>query len=275
MKLPREEYIEQAYLFRSLHQRLDSNEPVQILLAHAKEEILTTTKLPMAIDFILAELNHCGSIATAMQRMSHYFTPFQTFLIAECERERGRMDMFMATRLLESEARYRASDASIEGLFFFQFEVLCRNRISYDKGLEAMAKDVFYDDIWRKWLLGVRNKIGIVDLSDLIYVHSQYYLQKITQLDESLPPDHPILFDEKVGRIALANRRKEPIYFFAALQRHLDYPPVPRVERRSEIDNPIPRLIKTVERLEMRVKLLEDEQRQSGIDLAQFMKKPG
>ncbi len=274
MKLPREEYIEQAYMFRSLGHRLNSNDPVQLLLAHTKEEILATTKLPMAIGFLLAELNHCGSMATAMTRMSHYFAPFQTFLIAQCESERGRMDMNMATKLLESEANYRAEDAPAEGLFFFQFEILCRNRLSYDEGLRAMSEDVFYDNQWRQWLLGIRQKLGIVDLSDLIYIHSDFYRQKLIQQGEAEPPHHPFLFDEKVGRIALANRRKEPIYFFSALQRHLDYPSVPRVQPRDESLNPLPKLLNAVERLEIRVKLLEEEQRASGIDLAQFMKKP-
>ena len=54
--LAKEEYIEQAYLFRGLNNRLDESDPVQVVMKHLRDEILTTTKLPMAIDFILSEL---------------------------------------------------------------------------------------------------------------------------------------------------------------------------------------------------------------------------
>ena len=54
--LEREEYIEQAHLFRTLSERLTENVPMQELLAHVKQEILSTTRLPMAIDFLLTEL---------------------------------------------------------------------------------------------------------------------------------------------------------------------------------------------------------------------------
>ena len=51
--LPQEEYVEQAYLFSSLSERLKTNEPVQVLLHHIKQELLATTKLPMAVDYML------------------------------------------------------------------------------------------------------------------------------------------------------------------------------------------------------------------------------
>ena len=59
--LPREEYIEQAYLFKALQGRLTTNEPVQEILVQIREEVLSTTKLPMAIDFLLAEVRHVGT----------------------------------------------------------------------------------------------------------------------------------------------------------------------------------------------------------------------
>ncbi len=69
-KLEREEYIEQAYLFRGLNDRLDRSDPVQEVMRHLRDEILSTTKLPMAIDFLLAELNHIGTMASASCRPS-------------------------------------------------------------------------------------------------------------------------------------------------------------------------------------------------------------
>ena len=74
--LPREEYVEQAHLFEVLAARMRENMPAQEILESVREEILVTTKLPMAVDFMLAELRHLGAFATAMERLPHYFTPF-------------------------------------------------------------------------------------------------------------------------------------------------------------------------------------------------------
>src|SRR4029078_1997900 len=54
----------------------------------------------------------------------------------------------------------------------------CRNRLGYDRGLEAVARDPAFDGEWRDWILKVRHQIGMVDLADLIYVHSEYYWQR-------------------------------------------------------------------------------------------------
>ena len=81
-----------------------------------------------------------------------------------------------------------------------------------------------------------------------------------------------MLFSEKEGKIAWANRRKDPLYLFAALQRHLGYPAVPRPKRPDESVNLLPLLVSTVQRLEARMKLLEDEGR-GGIDLTKFYNK--
>ncbi len=265
--LPREEYIEQAYLFSALGDRLKTNEPVQMLLAHIKQELLATTKLPMAVDYLLAELNHSGSMAEAMIHMPHYFTSFQSWLMQQAEDERGRIDIYAVLSILEHEAKFRADEQSPVALFFFQLEVLCRNRLSYDKGLQAMSGDPYFNDDWREWMLDARRKLGFVDLADLIYVHSQYYVNTAAAGAE-VP--QAVLFGEQEGRIALANRRKDPLFLFAALQRQLSYPKVPRPQKADPHEELLPRLIKTVEQLKTRVKLLEDEQREQGIDLSQF-----
>ena len=41
--LDREEYIEQAYFFRTFHERLDESLPSQEILSSIREEILATT----------------------------------------------------------------------------------------------------------------------------------------------------------------------------------------------------------------------------------------
>ncbi|MEE2826939.1 MAG: hypothetical protein VYE64_09960 [Planctomycetota bacterium] len=270
-KLPNEEYVEQAYLFRAISQRMTSTDPVQDMLGQLREEILATTKLPMAIDYLLAELNHVGTMSTAMGKLPHYFTPFQTYLIAAAESEAGRFDMNLALLILEHEAKFRAANAPPTSMFFFQFETIARNRLSYDTGLEAISQDPVYDETWSRWILKVRHQIGIVDLADLIYVHSEHYLQRQQQTAQAnLQNPDPLLFGEKEGRIALANRSKEPMFLFSALQRHLNYPAVPKPKRRDPNKDLVPKLVRTLERIEVRLKLLEDEQREKGIDLSQF-----
>ena len=49
--LGREEYIEQAPFLSALGERLAANVPAQEVLASVREEVLATTKLPLAIDF--------------------------------------------------------------------------------------------------------------------------------------------------------------------------------------------------------------------------------
>jgi hypothetical protein len=228
----------------------------------------------MAIDYLLAELIHVGTMATAMKRMPHYFAPFQTYLVETAEDESGRFDMRQAMVILEYEAKYRAENTDPVAMFFFQFETICENHLDYDYGLQAIAQDVIYDEIWSKWIMSIRHRLGMVGLADLVYVHSEYYLKRQNEQfksnDQGIQTPDVILFGEKEGRIALANRKKEPLYLFAALQRQLNYPTVPKPEKKNPADELLPKLLRQVERLETRLKLMEDEQREKGIDLSQF-----
>ncbi len=272
--LPREEYVEQAYFFRILGERLGQDIPLQDLLLQGKHELLASTKLPMAVDFLLAELKHRGVLSLGMQQLAHYFTTFQTFLMSEAELDRGRFDFKTALKILQVEAEYRANSDSRQGFFFFQFETLCRNRLNYDRGLKAISQDPVYDKDWHDWILVVRQQLGLVDIADLIYGRSQDFVQyRQRRLGEDEIFDLPILFGEKEGKIALANRRKDPLFLFAAMQRHLNYPKVPRLD---PIDNSLqllPQLMRRMERLEARIKLFEEEQRQ-GIDITKFFTGP-
>jgi hypothetical protein len=113
--------------------------------------------------------------------------------------------------------------------------------------------------------------VGIVDLADMIYVRSWDYIRRRTQPNQTPPtPEKPILFGEKEGRIAWANRHKDPMFLFAALQRHLAYPAAPRNKKIDDTVELVPRLIRRVERLETRIKLLEEESREGGIDITKF-----
>jgi len=267
--LPIEEQIEQAHLFRGLLERLGSNAPLQELLESMRHELLVTTKLPMAIDFMLGELRHSGGFAAAMRRLQHYFTPYQTFLIQQAEDDRGRFDLRTAFAILAKEAEYRAEKATPQGEFLFQFESLCRNRLSYDQGMAAMAEDPIYDGAWRDWILVVRRQVGLVDLADLICVRSEYYRKTGGPRAAAAIADTPLLFGEKEGRIAWANRRKDPLFLFAALQRQLGYPLVPRPQPVADTIDLLPQMARRMERLEARIKLLEEEQK-GGIDLTKF-----
>ena len=262
--LDREEYVEQAYFFRSLRERMQQGQSAQELLSAIAQELLSTTKLPLALDFLASELKKTGGFSTAMQRLGHYFTPYQTYVIAQTEKAEGRFDFRIGLEILEREASYRAAGASVQGIFLYQFETLCRNRLGYDRGLEAIAGDPIYNEDWREWILTVRRQIGIIDFADMVYVRSEYYRQKKGEAEK------PILFGEKEGKIALANRRKDPLYLFSALARHLGYPSVPRPKREESAEQALPALQRRLDRLESRLRLLEEELR-GGINLSRFM----
>ena len=266
--LPIEEYIEQAYFFRVLVERIGQNLPLQELLEQTKYEVLASTKLPMAIDLLLAELKHHGQMSSGMALLKHYFVPFQTFLISEAESEKGRFDYRTGMRILQAEADYRSKSCSPQGLFFFQFEAICRNRLNYDRGLKAMSDDPVFGPEWRDWILIVRRQLGIIDTADLIYVRSQLYQdRRIAQ--GHLEVEAPVLFGLPEGKIAQANRRKDVLFLFAAMQRHLGYPAVPKLETFDPLPSLVPQLLRRMERLESRIKLFEEEQR-GGIDITKF-----
>ena len=82
-----------------------------------------------------------------------------------------------------------------------------------------------------------------------------------------------MLFGEREGRIALANRQKDPLYLFSSLHRQLGYPEVPRVKPADKEQALLPQLARRLEQLEMRLKIMEEEQR-GGIDLTKFYERP-
>jgi hypothetical protein len=249
--------------------------------------VLATTMLRFAIEFMAAELRLTGGFATAMARLPHYFTPFQTYVVTEAEKAEGRFDFRIGLEILQREAEYRAKGASLQGIFLYQFESLCRNRLGYERGLDAVAADPSFDDAWREWIVAVRRQLGLVDIADMIYVRSELCRKQRKRNQGRDPRDDsgaaedeaissaannirkPILFGEKEGRIALANRHKDPLYLFAALQRHLGYPTVPQPQPESSARYVIPELQRRIERLETRMGLLEEEYR-GGINLSRF-----
>jgi hypothetical protein len=228
----------------------------------------------MAIGFLSTELKHSGIMAPGMKRLQHYFTPFQTFVVDQSEQDAGQFDFRTALNILRLESEFRAGSDNRQGLFFYQFEVLCRNRLNYDRGLKAMSDDPLYSPEWRDWILIVRKQLGIIDIADLIYGRSEEFVHyRKRHLGEDAEAEYPILFGEREGKIAFANRGKEPLFLFAAMQRHLGYPAVPKREVRDNSLEMIPQMHRRLERLEMRLKFMEDEQRQ-GIDITKFYTGP-
>src|SRR5438067_10302884 len=163
--LDREEYIEQAYFFHAFRERLLDGMPAQEVLARVGEEILSTTRLPLAIGFLHTEIKVSGLMGPAMARLAHYFTPFQTFVVGRGEEDVGKFGMDQALLILEREAKYRAEGPGPAGLFIYQFETVSRNRLGYGKGLDAIAADPLYDEKWCDYILTLRSRLGDVDFA--------------------------------------------------------------------------------------------------------------
>ena len=184
-----------------------------------------------------------------MAKLPHYFTPYQTFVVAEGEKPEGKFDFRVGLEILQREAEYRAQLPTPQGLFLFQFETLCRNRLGYDRGLEAIAGD----DNLRRQMAQLDPHRSPPDRSgrsgDMLYVRSEHYRQTRGESGKA------VLFGEKEGRIALANRKKDPLYLFAALPALGLSDHSPHQARRQQ-PHVIPTLQRKIERLESRVKLL-------------------
>jgi hypothetical protein len=269
--LDREEYIEQSYFFRVLRERMGSNLAAQEILGRIHEEILSTTRLPYAIQFLAAELKHSGLLSSGFTRLPHYFTPFQAFVVRQTEDEKLRFSVETALVILEREAEYRAKQVTPPGLFVYQFEVLSRNRLGYDEGLTCMSGDPLYTEEWRDYVELVRRQVGLVDFADLVYLRSQLYVQEQRRQQPGYEPPLQPLFGEKEGKIAKANRGRDPLYLFAALQRQLNYPEVPRPRPRDDTAGILQTIQVKLRELETRLRLVESEVR-GQVDLSQFGK---
>ena len=277
-----EEYIEQAHFFGLLGERRMENTPAQEVLQTAREEALATTKLPMAIDFLLSELRHAGQMSTAMEQLGHYFTPFQTYIMRESENERGRFDLRIGLEVLSLEARYRAGDyrANKAPDPSGAFSVRVRDALPEPAGVRQGADcrggrpSIFLRfgatgfwrfairwgwSIWRTWFMSKVNMPG---------GQAGGEGKARSKMRESRP-----FFGEREGRIAMANRRKDPLYLFNSLHRQLGYPEPPRMKKPDPEQTLLPQLARQMEQMEKRIKLLEEEQR-GGMDLSQFYEKP-
>lgn len=269
--LDREEYVEQAYLFHMVRERMADNLPAQDVLVQAADELLTTTRLPLAVQFLSTELKHTGLLASGFVRLPHYFTPFQAFVVQQAESAGLKFAMPTAFLVLEREAAYKAGTPTPPGLFVYQFETIMRNRLGYNDGMTAMAADPYYDANWQDYIDLVRRQVGVIDFADLVYLRSELLVKDQRRADPGYAPSSPPIFGEKEGKIAKASRGREPLYLFAALQRQLGYPEVPKYNLRTDVTVRFDALEARLRDLETRLRMTEGEVR-GNIDLSQFGK---
>ena len=265
------ECIEQAYFFRTFRERLAANFPAQEILARAHDEVLATTNLPLAVQFLSTELNHSGLLGNGFAKLPHYFTPFQTFVVRQAEEEGKRFTMPVGLLILEREAAYKAGDPTPAGLFVYQLEAIIRNRLGYTPGLTAVAGDPYYGPEWAAQAKIVRRQIGIVEVAELVYLRSVQYVADQRRDDPDYQPSLPPLFADKEGRIARASIGRDPLFLFAALQRQLGYPEVPRPKARDDTSAKLEATETRLREMESRIRMLESEVRGT-FDPTQFGK---
>ena len=151
----------------------------------------------------------------------------------------------------------------------------------------AIANDTAYDEHWKKWILSLRSQLGTYELSELIFRASEHYQalkrssgkaaptesgrSSASAASNSTPDSRRAFFAVQDGRIARANIGRDPLYFFAALQRQLNYPEVPLSKK--VYDESLPPILEArLVKIEQRLKIVELEQK-GGIDLTKFYKK--
>ena len=140
-----------------------------------------------------------------------------------------------------------------------------------------------YTDEWSQWITRLQASLGERELAEIIYVASQHYQNRRASsrspasgpadgagklISDSLPS---ALFGDQEGRIAKANIGRDPLFFFAALQRQLNYPSVPRTAL-AENDKTLAAFLEArLNKIEQRLKIAEMEMK-GGIDLTRFYK---
>ncbi len=116
-----------------MRERVEERVPTQVILAQIHEEILATTRLPLAIQFLATELKHTGLLASGFARLPHYFTPFQAFVVRQTEEE--------AQPLQPGDRPVRSSNAKPStapkrrrrrGCSSISSRRISRNRLGYD-----------------------------------------------------------------------------------------------------------------------------------------------
>jgi hypothetical protein len=258
-QLSQEEFIEQAYFFRAVRQRIEEGWPTQDVLTHLQGELLATTRMPLAVEFMSTQLKHGGRICDAMAGLPHYFTGFQAYVVEMSETELAKFTFSQAMLILEREAEFKAEGSHAPGLFVYQLETLTRNQLGYLDGMIAMETDGVYDDDWRQFISFVRGQVGLMDFAELIYIRSEFFVNERLKAHPDYEPKRAPLFGEKEGRIAYANRGRDPNHLFSALQRQLGFPQVPRPPKQSTAAKEMDDLKRRLKALEGKLQILEGD----------------
>jgi len=267
----REECIEQAYFFRILRERVEANLAAQDILGTVSEELLSTTRLPMAVQFVAGEIKHSGSVADGFEKLPHYFTPFQRFVMRQAEDDRRKFVFGAALLVLEREAEYKAKELTHAGLFVFQFECITRNRLGYEDGLTAMSLEPTQPPAWQANASMYRKQIGLVEFAELVYLRSEFYVADQRRTNPDYTPSLQPLFGEKEGKIAKASLGRDQLFLFSALQRQLGYPEVPKPKPQTDAIATITTLEAKLRDVDIRLRMLEAESRGT-FDPTQFGK---
>ena len=173
--LGREEYVEQAHFFRALAERLRENVPMQEVLGSVREEVLATTKLPMAIDFLLAELRHAGVLGPAMARLRTLLHAVPGVRDSGVGRRAAAVRFADRARSAAPRGRVSGRGADAAGALSLSVRSAQPQSARLRPRPGGGRPRSGFDATWRDWIRTVRRQIGMVDLADLIYVHSEYY----------------------------------------------------------------------------------------------------
>jgi hypothetical protein len=111
----------------------------------------------------------------------------------------------------------------------------------------------------------------LVDFAEMVFLRSEQYINEKRRQEPGYTPPLPPVLGAKEGKIAGANRGKDPLYLFAALQRQLNYPEVPRPKPRDDVAAKLEVIQVRLRELDARLKLVEGEVR-GQVDLSQFGK---
>jgi len=237
---------------------------------------LSLTRLPLAIQFLATELKHTGLLSSGFARLPHYFAPFQAFVIRQSEEEKRRFALETALLILGAGKRNIArASRRRPASSFTSFEVLSRNRLGYDQGLQAMQADPFYAEAWQKYVEMVRRHVGVVDFADLVYLRSQFYV-----LEQQ--PAGPPTMSRRWSHCSARRRARSPKRIAAGTlciclppcSAKLGYPEVPKPQPRDDPGEQSRKPSPPSRELEMRASCSR-RSNEGQVDLSPFLNKTG
>ena len=234
--LDREEYVEQAYFFRTFRERSPTTCRRRTSSTRVHEELLTSTRLPYAVQFLAAELKHTGLARHGFAKLPHYFTAFQAFVVAA---GRGGEDAVPDGRPRSWCSNARPRTAPRQPTQAGAVRLPVRDDRPQPARLPRRLRRDDGRPVLRRRLAGIHRRTGRGRSATSTSPTSSTCGRSCTCIEQrranpAFEPPLPPLFGEKEGKIAKASRGRDPLYLFAALQRQLGYPEVPRYKQRDD-----------------------------------------